>query len=78
MQVNTSGDKRCYICGRWGHPSYSCPNRRSPNPQETPSSKALFPEACEDIAWNEGSCMYQKRGTVDGRPVQMLVDMGSD
>ena len=40
--------------------------------------KALFAEACQDIAWNEDSFKYLRRGTVDGRPAQMLVDTGSD
>ena len=78
VQVNTRGDKRCYICGRWGHLSYSCPNRGPANHQERLNSKALFAEACQDITWNEDSYKYLKRGTVDGRPVQMLVDTGSD
>ena len=44
VQVNTKGDKRCYNCRRWGHLSYSCPNKR-----------ALFAGACQNIAWNENS-----------------------
>ena len=36
----------------------------------------MFAEACEDRAWNEDS--YKYLGTVDDRPVQMLVDIGSD
>ena len=38
----------------------------------------MFAEACEDRAWNEDSYKYWKLGTVDDRPVQMLVDVGSD
>ena len=41
VQVNTRGDKRCYICGRWGHLSYSCPNRGPANHQERLNSKAV-------------------------------------
>ena len=67
VQVNAKGDKRCYSCGHWGHLSYSCPNK-----------KALFAGACQDVAWNEDSYKYLRRGTVDGRPVQMLVDTGCD
>jgi len=37
--------------------------------------KGLFAGACEDVAWNEDSQKYLKRGTVDGKPVQMLVMM---
>ena len=78
VQVNTRGDKRCYICGRWGHLSYSCPNRGPASHPDRQNSKALFAEACQDIAWNEDSFKYLRRGTVDGRPAQMLVDTGSD
>ena len=58
---------------------YSCSNKETTGPQEKPNTKALFAEAaCEDIAWNEDSYKYLKLGTVDGRPVQVLVDIGSD
>ena len=74
-QVNFRGDRRCFSCGRWGHLSYTCPNQKAPGKGE---SKALFAEACDNVAWNEDSIKYLRRGTVDGRPVQMLVDTGSD
>ena len=75
VQVNSQGDKRCYACGQYGHLSYSCPNKHSP---DTPgqSHKALFGEACKDVAWNKESQKYIQDGTVDGRPVKMLVDTG--
>ena len=77
-QVNFRGDKRCYSCGRWGHLSYSCPNKRVTELKEGQNWKGLFAGACEDVAWNEDSQKYLKRGTVDGKPVQMLVDTGCD
>ncbi len=40
-------------------------------------SKTLFAEACEDVAWNPDSEKYL-RGTINGKPVQMLIDTGSD
>lgn len=71
--------KRCFSCGNWGHLSYSCPNKKPPaSLQEKPNTKALFAGACDDVAWNKDSYKYLKRGTVDGRPVQMLVDTGAD
>ncbi len=41
-------------------------------------TKALLAEACEDAAWNADSHKILKRGKVDGRSVQMLVDTGCD
>ena len=80
-QVNLRGDKRCYHCGQWGHLRYSCPNQNSKD-QEARLGKteniSLFAEACQDVAWNEDSTKYLRRGAVNGRPVQMLVDTGSD
>ncbi len=70
-QVNYRGDKRCYSCGRWGHLSYSCPNRKPVHGQPGQNTKALFAGACEDVAWNEDSHKFLKRGEVNGRPVQM-------
>uniref|UniRef100_A0A1X7V3C9 CCHC-type domain-containing protein n=1 Tax=Amphimedon queenslandica TaxID=400682 RepID=A0A1X7V3C9_AMPQE len=69
-QTNTR-EKRCYLCGRWGHLQYSCPNKES-------EKKAMFAGACDDVAWNEDSYKYLKRGTLNGRQVQMLVDTGAD
>ena len=37
--------------------------------------RALFGESCRDVAVNEDSVKYLRKGTVDGKPVQMLIDI---
>lgn len=38
----------------------------------------FFAEACKDVVWNEKNIKCMRKGTVDGKPVQVLVDTGSD
>ena len=40
--------------------------------------RALFGGTCRDVAVNEDSVKYLRKGTVDGKPVQMLIDTGCD
>ena len=70
-QTNTRGDKKCFQCGKFGHLMYSCPER-----QVQVTKPALSGTSCQEIAWNKGSQKYLRRGTLDGRPVQMLIDTG--
>lgn len=72
-QTNMRGEKRCYLCGKWGHLH---PNQKGI--QKETEKKAMFAGACEDVAWNEDSYKYLKQGTLNGRRVQMLVDTGAD
>ena len=53
---------------------FNCPNRSAPT---TPgASKTLYTKGCDEVAWNERSRKYLRRGNLDGRSVQMLVDSG--
>ena len=70
-QTNTRGDKKCFQCGKFGHLMYSCPERQG---QDT--KPALSGTGCHEVAWNKESQKYLRRGTLNGRVVQMLIDTG--
>jgi len=70
-QTNPRGDKKCFQCGKFGHLMYNCPDRQA---QET--KPVLSGVRCDEVAWNKGSQKYLRRGTLNGQPVQMLVDTG--
>jgi len=50
---------------------YSCPERQG---QDT--KPALSGTGCHEVAWNKESQKYLRRGTLNGRVVQMLIDTG--
>ena len=50
---------------------YSCPER-----QREDRKPVLSGTGCQEVAWNKESQKYLKKDTLDGRPVQMLIDTG--
>ena len=75
-QTNQRGEKRCFQCNRFGHMMYNCPYKKEASTPARP--KALYGGSCQEVAWNEQSYKYLRRGRLDGRSVHMLVDTGSD
>ena len=67
-QTNWRGDKKCFQCGKFGHLMYNCPDRQV--------KPALSDVRCDEVAWNKGSQKYLRRGMLNGKPVQMLIDTG--
>ena len=67
-QTNWRGDKKCFQCGKFGHLMYNCPERQV--------KPALSGVRCDEVAWNKGSQKYLRRGRLNGKPVQMLIDTG--
>ena len=55
---------------------YNCPNRRGN--EASGATRALYAKKCDEVAWNVDSHKYLRRGTLEGRPVQMLVDTGCE
>ena len=50
---------------------YSCPERQGQDIKPVLSGKG-----CDEIAWNKRSQKFLRRGTLNGKPVQMLIDTG--
>ena len=55
---------------------YNCPYKKETSTSAKP--KVLYGGSCREVAWNEQNCKYLRRGQLDGRSVQMLVDTGAD
>ena len=76
VKVNALGEKQCFHCQQWGHLMYNCPNRKD-SKQKGAGKTALFGGSRPEVAWNQESEKYLRRGQLDGRPVQVLIDTGS-
>ena len=53
---------------------FNCPSKSAPTTFGT--GRILYAKGCDEVAWNERSRKYLRRGNLDGRAVQMLVDSG--
>ena len=71
-QTNLRGDKKCFQCGKFGHLMYSCPDHQ----RREQTNAGLSGKACDEVAWNKESQKYLRRGMLNGKPVQMLIDTG--
>ena len=66
-------DKQCFVCREWGHVSYNCP--KAQRAQVTEQTKAFYAGGCPE----QSNCKdYVRSGSLDGNPVQMLIDTGCD
>ena len=54
---------------------FNCPNRK-PLKQSGAEKSNLYAGTCTEIAWNLESDKFVRSGTLQGRPVRMLVDTG--
>ena len=70
-QTNSRGDKKCFQRGQFGHLMYSCPERR-----RSDSKPVLSGAGFQEVVWNKESQKYLRRGILNGRSVQMLIDTG--
>lgn len=73
-QTNSKGEKRCFQCGKHGHLMFNCSSKSVPT--TSGASRILYAKGCDEVAWNEQSRKYLRRGNLDGRAVQMLVESG--
>ena len=76
-RTNYRGEKQCFQCGKFGHLMYNCPNRASPSTSAAPKP-AFMGKTCTEMAWDAGSTKYLRRGYINGKVTQMLVDTGCD
>ena len=74
-QTNARGDKRCFQCGKFGHLMYSCPETQGQATKPALSGMGHC-TGCSKVTWNQGSQKYLRRGTLNGKSVQMLIDTG--
>ena len=51
---------------------YSCPDHQG----REQTNAGLSGKACDEVAWNKESQKYLRRGMLNGKPVQMLIDTG--
>ena len=73
-KTNSKGEKQCFRCHGWGHVSYNCPKVQQVQ-VPTAQPKALYGGGCPELS----SCKdYVRNGSLDGNPVQMLIDTGCD
>ena len=77
-RTNLRGERQCFQCKRFGHLMQNCPLNRNRPPTASGNPRALLAQSCDDVAWNTHSHKYLRPGTLDGRPVQMLIDTGCD
>ena len=75
-RTNTSGDRRCYQCSKYGHFFSNCPKRTGPS--VTATSKVLFASTCSEVDGNEDSQKHFCQGRIEGQAAKMLVDTGCD
>ena len=74
-QTNARGDKKCFQCGKFGHLMYSCPETQGQATKPVLSGMGHC-TGCSKVTWNQGSRKYLRRGTLNGKSVQMLIDTG--
>jgi predicted aspartyl protease len=76
-RTNFLGERQCFQCKRFGHLMRNCPLNQS-GTASGGVPKALMAQSCTNVAWNTRGHKYLRRGTLDGRPVQILIDTGGD
>ena len=67
--------KKCFQCGKFGHLMYSCPETQGQATKPVLSGMGHCIR-CSKVTWNQGSRKYLRRGTLNGKSVQMLIDTG--
>ena len=54
---------------------FNFPKRNEMKPK-APGKPAFYGDACQEVAWTEESEKSLKRGLLEGKPVQVLIDTG--
>jgi hypothetical protein len=74
-KTNHKGELQCFSCEEWGHIAAFCPNKK-PTGVKAKSKPALFNQSVEEEQ-SATETSYVKSGSLDGKPVTILVDTGS-
>ena len=75
-RTNSKGERKCFQCNKFGHIAVNCPTREVSGASGV--AKGLSARACDEIAWNAESRKFVRRGKLDGRCLQILLDTGCD
>ena len=65
-KTNSKGDILCWECGRYGHITISCPNRKTQGSERADSPVLM------------ATPLALRKGQLDGKDVQILLDTGSE
>ena len=74
-KTNHKGELQCFSCEEWGHIAAVCPNKKSTG-VKAKSKPALFNQSGEE-GQSTTETSYVQSGSLDGKPVTILVDTGS-
>ena len=74
-QTNARDDKKCFQYGKFGHLMYSCPETQGQATKPALSGMGHCTR-CSKVTWNQGNQKYLRQSTLNGKSVQMLIDMG--
>ena len=76
-KTNSKGELQCFECRNWGHIAAFCPEKQASG-AKADIKPAMLSTRCPEIAnYSPYGTRHLMEGTLDGQPVQVLVDTGS-
>ena len=75
-KTKSKEELQCFECRNWGHIAAFCPERQASN-AKADIKLAMLSKRCPEIANSPHGTRSSMEGTLDGQPVQVLVDTGS-
>ena len=75
-KTNSKGEWQCFECRNWGHIAAFCPEKQASG-AKADVKPAMLSKRCPEITNSPHGTRSLMAGTLDGQPVQVLVDTGS-
>ena len=75
-KTNSKGELQCFECRKWGHIAAFCPEKQASG-AKADVKPVMLSQGCPAIASSDQAAGNLMSGTLDGQPVQVLVDTGS-